>query len=181
MKFIVEHLEKRLGNWCFLEYRHISRLVGKKNLVFTNTNSKKLKGLGRVYSASVSGLGLKNCCVLDPAAKKTLTPKEARKFCCFVFGGILGDFPARKRTKRLKLAGARRNLGKGQFATDNAVYVAKKILSGTPVSKLKFRDNVVIKTKKGEEIILPFRYVLIRNKPLVSRELVAMLRRQKGF
>ncbi len=184
MRFIIEHLEAKLSRWSFLEYTHISKIVGRRNLIFTNVKKGKsrLRTLGRVYKKSASGLGLKNACVLDPSAKKQLSPKEAKCFDSFVFGGILGDFPARKRTaKKLRLKAVRRSLGKKQLATDNAVYIVKKIASGVPISRIKFKNKVVLKIKPGEEIILPFRYVLAKGKPLISKELMAMLRRQKGF
>ena len=185
-KFVIEHLEPKLYRWCFLEYRHISKLVGRKNLIFTNIRSSsaqaKLSPLGKVSSVSVSRLGLPNVCILDPAAKKTLVPAEAKKFSYFVFGGILGDYPPRQRTKtELKLKGERRNIGKAQLPTDNAIYVVKKIASGTPLSKIKFQDCLTIPIKEGEEVELPFRYALVKGKPLISREIVAMLKKQKGF
>ena len=62
-----------------------------------------------------------------------------------MFGGILGDYPPRKRTKEeLKLKCERRNLGKEQMATDNAVFVVKEILNGRKISDLKFQDGVEI-------------------------------------
>ena len=185
-KFVIEHLEPKLYRWCALEYKHISKLVGKNNLIFTNIKSQsarsKLQSLGKISPVSIARLGLEKICILDPEAKKTLTPQEAKKFNYFVFGGILGDYPPRQRTKQeLKLKGERRNIGKEQFPTDNAVYVVKKIASGTPLNKLKFQDCLTIPIKEGEEVELPFRYVLVKGKPLISREIVAMLKRQKGF
>ena len=35
MKFIIEHLEDEVWEWCILEYRHMSEFVGKENLIFT--------------------------------------------------------------------------------------------------------------------------------------------------
>ena len=45
MKFIIEHLEPELYDWCLIEYEHISKIVGKENLIFTNIN-KKYKNTG---------------------------------------------------------------------------------------------------------------------------------------
>jgi ribosome biogenesis SPOUT family RNA methylase Rps3 len=185
-KFVIEHLEPKLYRWCFLEYRHISKLVGRKNLIFTNIKSQsarsKLQPLGKISPVSIARLGLEKICILDPEAKNTLTPQEAKKFSYFVFGGILGDYPPKQRTKtELKLKGERRNIGKEQFPTDNAIYVVKKIASGTPLNRLKFQDCLAIPIKNGEEVELPFRYILVNNKPLISRDIVAMLKMQKGF
>jgi len=185
-KFVIEHLEPKLYRWCVLEYRRISKIVDKKNLIFTNIRSSSaratLSSLGKVSPISVSRLGLPNVCVLDPEAKKTLAPAETKKFSYFVFGGILGDYPPKQRTKQeLKLKAERRNIGNEQFPTDNAVYVVKKILSGVQLNKLKFQDCLTIPIREGEEVELPFRYVLVKGKPLISKNIVSMLRRQKGF
>ena len=105
MKYILEHLEKRLYTWCLLEYEHISQLVGKEKLIFTNIKTEKqkakLKPFGQVESKSVINLGLNNekVCILDPFAPKTLTSEDGKRFEYFIFGGILGDYPMRARTK----------------------------------------------------------------------------------
>lgn len=183
MRFVIEHLEPELFEWCIIEYRHISRIVGRENLVITNVKDKeKLKDFATVYSESVGSLKLNGVCVLDPEAEKVLEPADAKIFRFLVFGGILGDYPPRKRTKEeLVLSGERRNLGKEQMATDNAVFVAKKIVDGTPMDKLKFVDTIEIGTAEGESCIMPYRYVLVDGKPLVSKELEEYLKRKDVF
>lgn len=186
MKFIVEHLEKKLYQWCLIEYKEISKIAGKKNLIFTNTNSKKLKNLGEVKKESVKKLKLKNACLLDPKAEKTLAPEEAAKFDYFIFGGILGDFPERERTKKYltkKLKNVKaRNLTEKQMSTDTAVLVTKLIINGTPVGRINFIDSPSVKIKKGkfqEEIILPYRYVLKNNRPLMPKGIIKYLKSKK--
>ena len=186
MKYIIEHLEKRLYKWCFLEYKHISSLVGKGSLIFTNLNksqAEKLKGFGACYTKNVAELKFEKMCVLDPEAEKTLTHGDAKNFEHLVFGGILGDNPPRKRTKEeLVLKGAeRRNIGKEQLPTDNAVFVCKQIVQGKKFEEIELRDEVEIKIKEGESIILPFRYVLVNSKPLISGELLKFVKARKGF
>ncbi len=185
--YIIEHLEPRMWKWCLIEYRHISKIVGKKNLWITNVNngSDRLKNIGNVIKKSVSELRLKNVCVLDPEAKKTLTPNEAKKFDYFVFGGILGDYPPRKRTKkeltsRLKGAVAR-NIGKKQMSTDNAVYVVSRIVKGKKLNDMKFVNKLIIRINENEETVLPYRYVVVNGKALVGVELVRYLKKKKGF
>ena len=183
--FVIEHLEPRVWKWCTIEYAHISKTVGKKSLWFTNTNSKVLKKYGRVLKKSVSKLGLKNACVLDPEAKKVLTPKEAKKFKFFIFGGILGDYPPRKRTKkelttRLKGAAAR-NIGREQFSTDNAVFVVQQIVKGRKMRDIKFVDGAEIIISKGESIQLPYKYAVVKGKPFMSKALIKFLKKKKGF
>jgi len=182
--YIIEHLEPRVWKWCLIEYRHISQLVGRRSLWFTNVKrkNKNLSRIGRVFHDSVSKLNLKNACILDPEAKKTLAPKEAKKFKYFIFGGILGDYPPKKRTAKelTKFLGkniARRNIGRKQFSTDNAVYVVNQIQKGRPFSKLKFQDTLEIHFNKIESLILPYRYTLVgkNNEPFISKELLKFL------
>jgi len=211
--FIIEHLEPRLWEWCLIEYESISKLVGKENLWFTNVKNpqtevrgvpgflstskirtcedflsvqkkdmKKLENLGRIFSCSVSELKLNNACVLDPEAGKLLSPED--KFDYFIFGGILGDNPPRKRTRpelTSKIKAEARNIGKEQLATDNAVFVVKQVSEGKKISELKFSDEAVIKVNNAEEIILPYRYVLVDGKPFMSEKIVRYLRKKKGF
>ncbi|MEK6936746.1 MAG: SAM-dependent methyltransferase [Nanoarchaeota archaeon] len=182
--FVVEHLDGKLWRWCLIEYKHISRIVGKKSLLFTKVKSKELRRYGKVFKKSVLELSLKNACVLDPDAKKTLTPKDARKFKYFIFGGILGSYPAKKRTNKeltRKLKFTARNIGKKQFSTDNAVYVVREILKGKKLKDLKFKDKIEIQLGKHDSVILPYRYLIMKGRPLISEELVKYLKRRKEF
>ena len=187
--YIIEHLEPRLWPWCVMEYKHISKLVGRKNLWFTNikqaSEAKKLSKYGEIIPASVSKLNLKHACILDPEAKRTLTPQSARKYSYFIFGGILGDYPPKKRTKKELTNKFKHipsfNIGKQQMSTDNAVYTVKQIVEGKSLNKLKFQDELEIKINKIESIILPYRYNLIKGKPIISPELITYLKRKKGF
>ena len=185
--YIIEHLEPKLFKWCLMEYRNISKIVGKENLWFTNIKRKNrnLEALGKTFKESVSCLNLTNACVLDPQAKKTLTPEEARQFDYFIFGGILGDNPPRKRTtpeltSKLKYAEAR-NIGKKQFSTDNAVFVTKKIAEGTSLEKIRCINTLTLKINDIESIELPYCYPLIGDKPQISEELVNYLKKKRGF
>lgn len=187
MIYVVEHLEPFLSKWVRLEYAHISAIVGKKNLLFTNIKKKadaaRLVHLGKVSPKSVTKLKLKNACILDPSSKLALSRKDAH-FRYLIFGGILGDAPMLGRTKKelsSKLSLPARNLGRRQMSTDTAIYVAKKIISGIPFSKIRFRDKIEIAIAKHESVILPFRYALVKNKPLLPPGLVAYLKARKIF
>lgn len=188
MKYIIEHMEPMLYPWCVIEYKHISKTVGKDNLIFTNIKAKdsgKLKGLGKVYSKSAVeiGLDIKRTCLLDQSAEKELKPADSKNFSHMVFGGILGDFPRKHRTRKLsdELRCEKRHLGKEQFSTDNAVLCAKMILSGKKSREIKFKDGIEIETGKGESVCFPFRYIIVDGKPFISPELVEYLRKRKGF
>ncbi len=190
MKFIIEHLEPKVFDWCLIEYKHISKVIGKNNLIFTNVkkDANKLKKLGKVIKESVLKLKLTNACLLDPKAKKTLIPKETKKFNYFIFGGILGDFPERGRTKKYLTSKMKnvevRNLTSKQMPTDTAVLVTKLISKGTAINKIKFIDSPTLVIKRGdiqEEVNLPYRYVSKNNKPVISKELVKYLKNKKDF
>lgn len=187
--YVIEHLDSVLGKWSLIEYEHISQIVGGKNVWFTNIKKKgdrnKLEKFGKVFSERFSELGIpaREVCVLDPDAKKTLAKDDGKRLHYFIFGGILGDFPAKKRTKKELtkfISGETRNIGKKQFSTDNAVYVTKKILGGEG-KKLKFMDKVELKFGEFESVELPFRYPVVDGKPFMSEKIVNYLKNKKGF
>jgi ribosome biogenesis SPOUT family RNA methylase Rps3 len=178
MRYVIEHLEPRLFKWCLLEYRHIVSIVGKENALFTNLASKELPST----KDRVKDLDLKHVCVLDPYARKTLSASD--KFENLIFGGILGDAPMQGRTTReltMPLAAESRNLGKYQFSTDTAVYVAKHLMGGGKLSELSFQDTITIEISDSESVELPFRYVMIGGIPLLPPCLVEYLKSRKGF
>ncbi|MEM2874130.1 MAG: SAM-dependent methyltransferase [Candidatus Nanoarchaeia archaeon] len=181
-KFVVEHLEVKMYPWCVLEYKHISKKVGKKRLLFTNIKSggKKLEKIGEVKKESVKTLGLTKACVLDPSATKTLTPTIAKRFSYFIFGGILGDNPQRFRTKKFlssKLKFPTYNLGKKQMSTDTAVIVCKKIIEGQSLKDMKFKDGYEIEEEPGFFRELPYRYLIEKNKVIFTPGLKTLLKK----
>ncbi len=188
MKFIIEHLDGRLYSWSLLEYTHCSKIVGKNNLLFTNvkgnTAFQNLKELGDVEKRSVKELGLAKVCILDPLAEKTLSLDDKNKFDYFIFGGILGNYPPDKRTKS-KLSNhivcEKRNIGNVQMSTNTAVYVCHKILSGMKFEDFTFIDELVIPIDDGEEVQLPFRYVVENGKTVLADGFIDFLKNRKGF
>ena len=187
--FIIEHLEPKLYPWCLIEYKHISKVVGKESLWFTNmlkiNNKKELEGYGNLIDESVKKIKLENACVLDPNAKKTLNPKEAENFRYYILGGILGDYPPKQRTKdeltKFIDEAEVRNIGKEQMSTDNAALVVKEIVGGKRLSELAFKDGIEIPIDKIASIQLPYRYRIIKGEPFISQELVIYLKNKKGF
>lgn len=190
--YIIEHLEKKLWPWCLIEYKNISKIAGRKNIWFANIKqsnkaAKELGKYGKIIEKSVKKLNLKDACILDPQASQVLKSKEAKLFKYFIFGGILGDYPPKKRTRQ-ELTGKiqntetesvkARNLGKKQFSTDNAVYVTKQIINGKSLSKMKFKNSITIKINDIESTILPYCYPIINNKPLISKELINYLKKK---
>ena len=183
MKYIIEHIELEMYEWCVIEYRHISKTVGKENLIFTNIKKgkEKLAGLGEIKEEPVNQLSLKNACLMEMDGKKTLGSKD--KFDYLVFGGILGDHPPQGRTlKHFKdWKGEKRNLGTVQMSTDNAVMASKLIVEGAEFSKLNFKDEIEIPIEEGQSVIFPFRYLMINGKPFISDELVEYLKKTNEF
>ncbi len=193
MKFVIEHLEKRVWPWCLIEYESIKDIVGKEKLIFTNIKrrNKNLEKLGKCFKERFFKIVLekninpKKVCVFDPQAKKTISPNEAKEFDYFVFGGILGDHPPKKRTKKElspTLKGCIfRNLGKKQFPTDNAVLVVKKIIEGKKFKDLNFKDKLEIKINEIESVELPFRYMIEEEKPFIREKLLNYIKRKRKF
>lgn len=190
--YIIEHLEPKVWDWCLIEYEHISQTVGKENLWFTNVSdkkeAKKLEKFGRVFSESIKSLKLnfKMACVLDPESKKTLEPKDFEKFRYYIFGGILGDYPPKKRTKKELtefIPGVEtRDIGKQQMSTDNAVFTVKQIIeSKKKFSDLTFKDGVSIQLDEFEFVDLPYRYNFTNGKPFMSDKIVKYLKKKGAF
>lgn len=183
MKYVIEHLEPKLYEWCLIEYKHIAEIVGKSNLILTNVKNKsRLKDItNNSYGKSFRELKLKNFCLLSPYAKKTLIKADGKKFDYLVFGGILGDNPPKKRTIKYfnGIKCEKRNLGKKQMSTDTAVYVAKKIIDGKKLSDFDFIDKIEVKTDKCLSVELPFRYVRIKGKIMLPKGLVKFLKKSE--
>ncbi len=177
MRFIIEHMEPELSDWCIAEYSHISSLLGKSNVTFTNippADIKTLQPCGEATSKKASELHLAKACILDPKAKVQLSKQDAETFDYFIFGGILGNNPAEGRTSLLtrSMPLETRNLGDKQFSTDTAVYVAKKLLEGESLKNLHFVEEVEIQIDEGESMVLPFPYVVENGKLIISDKLI---------
>ncbi len=186
MKFIIEHLEPQLFEWCVIEYAHVSEMVGRENVLFTNVRKKdfpKLSPYGEVTEKKVAELHLRNACVLDPHAKQTLVPADSKQFEYFIFGGILGNNPAEKRTAQLTAAlpCPARNLGQRQLSTDTAAYVAKRILEGKKLEEFRFVDEVEVQLDDGESVTLPFPYAVEGNHVVISKKLIGHLKKRGKF
>lgn len=186
MKFLIEHLEPELFEWCVIEYAHVSQMVGRENLLLANVPKKdahKISPYGEVTDKKAKDLGLKKACILDPYARETLVASDKEKFDCLILGGILGNNPAEKRTEKLtkSLPYEARNLGRKQLSTDTAAYVAKGILEGKRLSDFRFVDEVEVQVDEGESFTLPFPYVVEGNRVIISGGLVEHLKRREGL
>jgi ribosome biogenesis SPOUT family RNA methylase Rps3 len=186
---IIEHFEPVLGKWIWLEYKHVSKLIGKENLLFTNIRDKKeatkLSELGEVSAKSVvysKELVNGPPIILDPQSPLPLLPEDFVGDTRLIIGGILGDHPPRGRT-RLALTEKlphlpSRNLGPNQFSVDGAVYIALNIASGKSIPKIPTKLGAEISISKKQITFLPFAYPLVRGKPLMAPGLRKYLRRE---
>ncbi len=185
--YVIEHLEPELFEWCLIEYEHISETVGASNLWFTNIKNdkdrKKLEKFGKVFNESVRDIKLVNACVLDPESTQLLEPSD--NFEYYLFGGILGDNPPRKRTgpelTQFMKGIQTRNIGTEQMSTDNAVFTVKQISDGKKFQELEFEDNVSIELDEFEFLDLPYRYNLVDGKPFMSEKIVPYLKKNGVF
>ncbi len=186
MFFVIEHLEPRLSKWLYIEYSHAARIVGGRRLLITNVKRKdefrKLSMVARIERRRARELfKQRELTVLDPRAKKKLSPSDFRRKEAIVIGGILGDDPPLGRTgelltKSLPRAPAR-NIGEHQFPIDGAVYVAKQVSEGTPLENVPIQCGLEVQMGRGHSVILPYAYPLANDKPLISHRLVTYLKR----
>lgn len=189
MKFVIEHLELKLGKWVKFEYENISKIVGKPNLIFTNIRRRSafLDSIGQTEKKRIFELGIpdEKICILDPEAKEILKSEDSNKFDYFVFGGILGDDPPRKRTgpelSSFMPKVEKRHIGDKQMSTDNAILTTKRILDGEKFENIKFIDSPEIQFEEFRFLELPYRYVEVNGKPQMSKKLFKFLKNKKGF
>ena len=187
MKYIIEHMEDEMYDWCILEYNHISKVVGSENLIITNVKvgAEKIQHFGKIVSESVSemGLDLKQVCLLDPDAETRLNTSDKQKFDYLLFGGILGDYPRKKRTKELAtvIDCPKRNLGDKQMSTNTAVYVAHLIMKGKKFENTHFAEELEIVTGEHESVTLPFRYVIEDGEAVLPDGFIEFMQHREEF
>jgi len=186
MLFVIEHLEPKLSEWLHIEYSHAARIVGRKRLLITNVKKRgefrKLVKIARVERKRACELfKQRKLIVLDPRARKKLSPTDMRGRGVIVIGGILGEDPPLGRTRELLTQtlsrASARNLGKEQLAIDNATYVAKQVSEGKSLEEVPVQHGLEIQISKVQSTFLPYTFPLVKGKPLISRELIAYLKR----
>lgn len=186
MLIVIEHLEPILSRWLVIEYQHAAQLVGDKLLITNICNEEDIEILSRITKTTCRSAAelFERAIVLDPSADTLLSPNDIELTNVFIIGGILGDHPPRGRTKELLTKRLKnpiaRSLGDGQYSIDGAVYVTYKVIvEGKQLNDIPYIDGIKISMRKGiyeHEIMLPFRYPLIDNKPLIHPELIKYLK-----
>ncbi|KZF25705.1 DUF431-domain-containing protein [Xylona heveae TC161] len=197
--YVVEHLDPELGPWSALEYLTISREShenGAKFCLSSVPETLKLPAeLQHVQGLEVEHRSVEtiyaekkgSVCLLDPAAKKELSPEDAGSFDVFLFGGILGiatpkngDDPPRDRTSELRKKGFEgRRLGPVQMTTDTAVRVTRIVIQDQiPLDKIQYVDYPELKINKHESTEMPFRYVKDKDgRPTMPEGMVELIKK----
>jgi ribosome biogenesis SPOUT family RNA methylase Rps3 len=181
MLFIIEHLDPEIYEWSKEEYKHILKVLGKENVLFTNVKNSSELDFANTKNKSIKEMNLGRICILDPESKKTLSPEDKKNFDVFVFGGILGNDPPEKRTEQelsTKIKSETRNIGKKQMSTDTAAIVSWKILNGKKFEEIKFIDDPEIEIEEGLSTIMPYRYLDNgKGKPLISSKVMKLIKK----
>lgn len=186
MLFVIEHLEPKLSEWLFIEYSHAARIAGRGKLLITNVRDKgefrKISSITHVERRRARKLFRQHeLIVLDPRARKKLSPADVRGKRVIIIGGILGEEPPLGRTKELlRMTMPRalaRNLGRGQFSIDGATYMARQVSEGTPLDKVPVQHGLEIQLGEEHSVLLPYAYPLVNGRPLISRKLITYLKR----
>jgi ribosome biogenesis SPOUT family RNA methylase Rps3 len=113
--YIVEHLDDELGQWSELEYMTIAKESHENGAKFFLTSipptlelPAKLKSLpgfeAKQESVEAMYPDKSRVCLLDPSAKKELSPEDGDNFDVFLFGGILGLYHQSGTTRSLLIA-----------------------------------------------------------------------------
>ena len=179
---IIEHCESTLSEWLMLEYKHAAKLWNGK-LIFTRVTDYKtaqvLRNLGSVKKEYAKNLySDKKCIVLDPQAKKPLTPKDCASTDALIVGGLLGYEKPQGRTTTLISASSgfhTRHLGPLQLSIDGAVFVIKAIFLGLKLNEIEIAKEIEIIHDSVHSTILPFGYPIIENIPVITPGLIEYL------
>lgn len=184
MIFAIEHLESEVSKWLYIEYKHASSIIGRDRLFFTNIKSPEdariLSSLGIIRGESfIEIFSPDKILILDPSAPMRLKPEDFLGKETVIVGGILGDHPPRGRTKKLitsKVPSAlSRNIGRGQFSIDGAIYVAKLVSEGIRLEDIPVKRGLHIRLNAKARIYLPYVYPLKDGKPVLSEDLIKYL------
>jgi ribosome biogenesis SPOUT family RNA methylase Rps3 len=170
-----------------LEYRHAVKLWPGK-ILFTRINDKitadSLKKLGKVEKQKAKDLFKdKNCIVLDPQSKKTLTTKDFSNLDAIIIGGILGYEKPRGLTKKLitdKSDFETRNIGNIQLTIDGAVFITKAILLGLKLKDIEIAREIEIVQDSVHSTIIPYGYPVINDIPVITPGLIEYHSKEKS-
>lgn len=184
MKLVIENLEKKLSEWLFLEYRHAAEIWG--GALFTNVPGEmapRLRRYGEVEPRPCyEVIPGEAAVVLDPRGKKRLRKRDFQGREAVVVGGILGEAEPLGRTWEYitsRMRGARvRNLGRIQLTIDSAALVAKLVEMGIPLGDIQVTAEVEVVVSDVESIHLPYGYVILDGRLILTPGLREYLLRE---
>lgn len=180
MELVIENCEEELSEWLWLEYRHAAEIWG--GAIFTSARGmEKLREAGEVREVGFESIcNPEGTLILDPRAPLQLRPQDFDGIEHVVVGGILGYAEARGRTIELitsRMPGAKaRNLGARQLPIDGAALVARLVAMGLELDEIEIADGLEIDLD-GEVITLPYGYVVLEGKVVVTPGLIEYLTR----
>ncbi len=190
MKLVIENCENELSEWLFLEYRHAAEIWG--GAIFTNVKNRlmeeKLKNIGKVFRENFyKVLKNKKIIILDPKGKETLKREDFLDAEYVIIGGILGYEEPKGRTYKYITSKAEefldsnsyivRNLGKIQLSIDTAALVAKLVSLGFRLEDIEITREVEIMLNDTESIVLPYGYVVLNGKLIITPGLIDYLKK----
>lgn len=182
VELVISHHEEGVSEWLSFEYKHAAELWG--DTVFTNVRTieekERLAILGRCFEDGFAHyLKGKRYIVLDPLAAEPLKTEDFADASAVVVGGILGYEKPKGRTKELITSKAEdaivRNLGRKQLSIDTAALVGKMISLGSSLDEIEITDSVEIQIDEGESVVLPYGYVVVEEKVIITPGLVEYL------
>jgi ribosome biogenesis SPOUT family RNA methylase Rps3 len=180
---VIENCEPEISDWVFLEYKNASEIT-KGKIIYARTNDNKLEPFGGVDSRPFTEIvETEKTIILDPAAEKPLSAEDFENFKYFVIGGICGDYPPKARTGPLVScrmpAAELRHLGPKQLSTDSAVLMVKLISLGAKIEEIETTECLTIEYGEGESFVLPFGYVVLNDKIMITPGLLELLKKRR--
>lgn len=175
MRIVLENLEEKLSEWLYLEYRHAAEIW--RGALFTNISSRdmaeRLRMFGQVKAQPCSEvIHGGEAVILDPRAKKPLRREDLNGRKTLIIGGILGQAKPLGRTDKLltsKMPGAKaRNLGNVQLTIDSAALVARLVEMGMPLEEIEVTSQVEVRVSEVESIHLPYGYVVLEDRLILT-------------
>ncbi|MDD5502184.1 MAG: SAM-dependent methyltransferase [Candidatus Thermoplasmatota archaeon] len=180
---VIENCEPEISDWVFLEYKNASEIAQGK-IIYARTKDRKLEPFGIIDERPFTEIiEPEKTIILDPAAEKPLAAEDFQNFKYLVFGGICGDYPPKARTGPLvscRMPKAElRHLGPKQLSTDSAVLMVKLISLGAKIEEIETTECLTIEYGEGESFVLPFGYVVLNDKIMVTPGLLELLKKRR--
>jgi len=171
-----------------LEYAHAAEIWGE-GLTFTNVRGegmrRKLQALpgAHVSKRSVRELDTGRALVMDPRAKRPLTPADCRACDTLIVGGILGGEVMRGRTQQLITRRAKvpgRSLGPVQLPIDVAVFACRAVALGASLDEIEFTRGLTVRYGDGMEVELPYGYPVVDDHVIMTPGLMEYIAEHWG-